>query len=197
MYQTDARHGLTTLTDQDEIAACLPDVTQLYLDASADLTAFAGLLPPSAFFDLYRGDLRSPGARLVKAERGGHVVGFGFGTLLPADTTWWRSLVSSAMPDSFTHEDGRRTFVIRAVVVRPACQGLGYGTALHDALLRGTGTERSTLMVSPRIRPALALCEALGYLFVGAARPEGTDATYLSMVRSEGSTAFHRRPRRR
>ncbi|MEV6481804.1 GNAT family N-acetyltransferase [Streptomyces sp. NPDC051576] len=160
------------------------------------MTVLPGLLPPGEFIERYQQDCQLPGIRLVKIEANGRLIGFGYGLLLQADSDWWSSLTSSAMPDSFTWEDGQRTFAVRAIVVRPHYRRLGHGQVIHDALLRDNPVERSTLMVPPEVPAALGLCENLGYLFVGAARPQESESTYLSMVR-ETSGGSHRKIGRR
>ncbi|MHC3467420.1 hypothetical protein ACYF6T_01785 [Streptomyces sp. 7R007] len=197
MPEADGRHRLTTLTDPDALTASLADLTRVYLDAYADPELLAGLEPPEEFLRRYRRDRLAPGVRLVMSTVAGTPAGFGYGILLQADTDWWHSLTNSAMPESFTREDGRRTFAIHAIVVRPPYRRLGHGRAIHRALLHDNPVERSAFMLRPQIAAALALCETLGYLFVGAARPHGTQATFLSMVRPVTDEGTDRPVRRR
>jgi ribosomal protein S18 acetylase RimI-like enzyme len=91
-----------------------------------------------------------PGFKLTTASTAhGQYVGFGYGYLLPADTTWWQRL-DEPVSDELARETGQRTFAIIDYGVLPGHRGHGVGRAIHDELLRASGAERATLSVQPK-----------------------------------------------
>jgi GNAT superfamily N-acetyltransferase len=98
------------------------------------------------FIERVRGYMRSPAFELVAAYADGRPVGQAFGYALPADARWWNGL-TTAVPDGFTIETGKRTFAFNELMVVPDRQGEGVAHALHDELLGGRPEERATLLV--------------------------------------------------
>lgn len=115
-----------------------------------------------------------PGFRLVLArtthprEEGEHgdYVAFGYGYLLPADTTWWRDIVEPLEAD-FRAETGSRTFAFYDFGVLPAFRGKGIGRLVHDELLGASGAERATLVARPQATETQALYRRWGWQQVG------------------------------
>jgi GNAT superfamily N-acetyltransferase len=102
--------------------------------------------------DYYPKMTARPGFRLATAQvddEQGEFIGFGYGYLLPSDTTWWDG-IDQPVPPEETREDGRRSFALIDFGVLPAWQGKGIGRAIHDELLGGSGAERATLAVQPK-----------------------------------------------
>jgi ribosomal protein S18 acetylase RimI-like enzyme len=111
----------------------------------------------------YLGLTSRPGFRLTTARAGdGDYVGFGYGHLLPAGTSWWDGL-DEPLPAEMTRETGQRTFAVIDYGVVPAWQGKGIGRAIHDELLGGSGAERATLTVRPTATATLAIYRHWGW----------------------------------
>jgi hypothetical protein len=113
-----------------------------------------------------------PGFRLTlarvpggPAEYGGYV-GFGYGFLLPANSTWWQGIVER-LEAEFTAETGRRTFAVIDYGVLPEFRGCGVGRLVHDELLGGSGAERATLAVRPTATQTQAIYRRWGWRRVG------------------------------
>jgi len=89
------------------------------------------------------------------------------------------------LPEDFTHEDGRRTFVIIELAVRKAWRRRGIAAALHTRLLDGLDAERVTLTMrpEPEAAPAQSAYAAWGYQRVGVSHPWDEAPLYDCMVR--------------
>lgn len=137
------------------------------------------------FIDTYQVHTRRPGFRLVLARDGEEVVGFTYGYFLASDTRWWKNLQDIRLPDTFTREDGRRTFAIIELAVRKAWRRHGIAAALHTRLLEGLDAERVTLTVrpEPEAAPAQSAYAAWGYRKTGVSHPGDEAPLYDCMVR--------------
>lgn len=108
-----------------------------------------------------------PGFRLTLARSSveGHV-GFGYGYVLPADSSWWGGILEP-LDEGFTRETGDRTFAVIDYGVLSAWRGSGVGRAVHNGLLSGAGAERATLSVRPTAVLTQAIYRHWGWRKVG------------------------------
>lgn len=139
---------------------------------------------PDDFADFaagWRRRVEQPGFRLVIASDR-EPVAMAFGCQLPVDTSWWDGLLVDA-PRAVTAEWEGRSFAIYEMAVLPSHRRRGAARAMHDALLRGTRTQRSVLLCRPEAAPARATYASLGYTQVGPIRPYGGAPVYDAMVR--------------
>lgn len=81
--------------------------------------------------------------RLVTAETGGRLVGFGWG-YTGERGQWWSDTVHEALREAGDAWIGGH-FEFVELAVRPEHRGSGIGGALHDALLDGLDHERALL----------------------------------------------------
>lgn len=135
------------------------------------------------FISHYQVHVQRAGMRLVIARDNGEVVGFTYGYLLPADSSWWAN-VQEGLPEDFAREDGRRTWVILELAVRKAWRRLGVAENLHQLLLDGLDVERVTLTVrpEPEAKAAQSAYEKWGYREVGLSHPWDEAPFYTAMV---------------
>lgn len=124
-----------------------------------------------ATFRRFRSQMRKPafGAALARTADG-EPVGIAYGYPLGADTRWWDQL-TEPVAEEMRREDGRRTFGLMELAVRPPWRERGIARRLHETLLQGVGAERVLLNVHPGSRAASAAYRAWRYRKVGEARP--------------------------
>ncbi|GAA2112060.1 GNAT family N-acetyltransferase [Kitasatospora saccharophila] len=172
---------LDTVTDPDAAAQALDVIAPLYGQVFAEPPYFEGPRDLAGFLKGYEAFRSMPGFRLVLACSGETLAGFAFGLLLQSDSRWWTGL---DLDDSFTREDGHRTFVIREIAVGPEWRRQGLGRALHAEVVGGTSAERTTLAVRPEAEAATKMYAALGYRDLGTKEPAGEgDPVYRYMIR--------------
>ncbi|GAA2648170.1 GNAT family N-acetyltransferase [Streptomyces vastus] len=137
------------------------------------------------FIDHYQVHAQRPGFRLVLAREGDETVGFTYGYHLAPDTRWWKNLQDVQLPEDFTREDGRRTFVIIELAVRKPWRRRGIAGALHAQLLEGLDVERVTLTMrpEPEAAPAQSAYAAWGYRKIGVSHPWDEAPLYDCMIR--------------
>ncbi|WP_181787081.1 GNAT family N-acetyltransferase [Streptomyces phytophilus] len=124
-----------------------------------------------ATFRRFRSQTRRTAFRAALARtEDGEPVGIAYGHPLGADTRWWDQLTEPVAED-MRREDGRRTFGLMELAVRPPWRGRGIARRLHETLLQGVGAERVLLNVHPGSGAASAAYRAWGYRKVGEARP--------------------------
>ena len=80
---------------------------------------------PDRFWDRIERGSHRDGFRLVTGHVQSELVGFTLGSVLPADTSWWRGFKGTPDPD-LVRETGTRTFGINELQVRPAWRRRGY-----------------------------------------------------------------------
>ncbi|MBB5119194.1 acetyltransferase [Streptomyces eurocidicus] len=150
--------------------------------------AFAG--PPyyetgddvAATFRRFRSQTRKNTFRAALARtEAGEPVGIAYGYPLGPNTGWWDQL-AQPVPEAVRHEDGRRTFGLMELAVRPAWRRRGIARRLHDAVLGDTEAGRVLLNVRPDSKAASAAYRAWGYHKVGDARPWDGAALHDVMV---------------
>ncbi|MFC9285818.1 GNAT family N-acetyltransferase [Streptomyces sp. NPDC057052] len=171
--------------DSQNAAAQLDRFLSAYEEVYAEAPYNEGPSDVAEFIEHYAVHARRPGMRLVLASDGAEVVGFTYGYYLAPDTRWWRNLQDVTLPDDFTREDGRRTFVVIELAVRKAWRRRGVAAALHEQLTSGLNAERVTLTVRPEPEAEAARCayESWGYRTVGTSHPWDEAPLYACMVR--------------
>ncbi|MFJ6568000.1 GNAT family N-acetyltransferase [Streptomyces sp. NPDC091292] len=157
----------------------LPTYTEVY----AEPPYREGPRDIADFTDRFHVQARRPGFRLVLARGDVDIIGFTFGFLLPADTSWWKNLQTPA-PEDFTREDGRRTFAVIELAVREPWRRQGVATGLHTTLLKDIPAERVTLTTrpEPEAAPAQAAYAHWGYRKIGVSHPWETAPYYDAML---------------
>lgn len=138
--------------------------------------AFAG--PPyfktardiRATFKRFNAQTRKDGFLLSLVGVDDRLVGVAYGYPLGPDTGWWRDTLEP-VPAELTVEDGRRSFAVFELAVRPDCQRQGVGRAVHDRLIRGWRGERIILNCRPDDGAAQAFYRARGYRRVTSVIP--------------------------
>ena len=167
----------------DETADMLDAILPAYEEVYVEPPYCEGPRDVADFIARFQKQATRQGFRLVVARDGGEIVGFSFGFLLPADTTWWEGL-REPMPPEFTRETGERTFVIIELAVRKPWRRQGTAAQLHNTLLDGQAVERVTLTMrpEPEAAPAQAAYAAWGYRKVGQSQPWDEAPVYDSMV---------------
>ncbi|WP_327037967.1 GNAT family N-acetyltransferase [Micromonospora maris] len=153
----------------------------LYLEIYADAGDFYGE-------DRYRRQLalhrQRPGWQMVTATVDGELVGYIYGFPLASDTTWWHG-IEEPYPAGFTEEDGRRTFALSELLVRPAWQRQGIAQALHDELVGARPESRMTLLARPDNAPAQAAYRSWGWQRVTRLRPAWDNAPLFDVLTLE------------
>jgi GNAT superfamily N-acetyltransferase len=162
-----------------QLDAFLPAYEEVYIEPPY----CEGPRDVAEFIDHYQVQAQRPGMRLVLARARDEIVGFTYGYLLPAGTRWWQNL-QEPLPDDFTREDGRRTFVIIELAVRKEWRRQGVASSLHATLLNGLSIERVTLTMrpEPEAAPAQAAYAAWGYRKIGVSHPWDEAPFYDAMV---------------
>ncbi|MEV4438078.1 GNAT family N-acetyltransferase [Streptomyces sp. NPDC049577] len=107
--------------------------------------------------------------------------GYAYGAPLPADTRWWAPVDS--LNQAFTREDGRRTFAVSEIMVRPRWRGTGTARRIHDELLANRPEQRATLLVETSQPRVQALYETWGYKPVGQTPQDQDTPALTAMVR--------------
>lgn len=148
--------------------------------------AFAG--PPyfktardiRATFKRFDAQTRKPGFLLSAGHVADRLLGVAYGYPLGPDTGWWKDVLEP-VPAELTAEDGRRSFAIFELAVRPDCQRQGVGRAVHDRLIRALRAQRLILNCRPDAEAAQAFYRALGYRGVTSVIP-WTDAPVYDVM---------------
>ena len=170
-----ARHNGEGLRDQRD------DVLAVYREAYAERLDDPFFYPERFWERIERGSHRD-GFRLVTGRVRDELVGFTLGSVLPADTAWWRGLTGTPDP-GLVRETGNRTFGINELQVRPAWRRRGYAKAMSQALLEGLPVERATLLVRAENTAAYTAYVSWGFHVVGQMRPFDDSPLYEAMVR--------------
>ncbi|HWU08105.1 MAG TPA: GNAT family N-acetyltransferase [Streptomyces sp.] len=161
----------------------LDDFLAAYEEVYAEPPYSEGPSDVAQFIEHYRIHVERAGMRLVIARDGDEAIGFTYGFLLPADSSWWTN-VQQPLPEDFTREDGARTYVILELAVRKPWRRRGVAARLHTLLLDGLPVERVTLTVRPEdgAAPARAAYTSWGYERVGVSHPWDDAPFYEAMV---------------
>lgn len=165
-------HGL--LAQKDELLAVYQEV---YAERLSDPFFY-----PARFWERLEGGSSRDGFRLVTGRVSNELVGFTLGAVLPANSGWWRGLITDVDPE-LLRETGRRTFGINELQVRPAWRRRGYAKALSRALLEDQAVERATLLVRAENTAAVAAYTSWGFYTIGQMKPFDDSPVYEAMVR--------------
>jgi ribosomal protein S18 acetylase RimI-like enzyme len=158
--------------DADTAEKILDQLVAVYLEVHAGDGPF---YTEDRYRQQLSGHMTVSGWSLVTASAGDDMAGYIYGFPLPAKTRWWEGM-QSPVPDGFTDEDGRRTFALSELMVRPAWRRRGIAKALHDELLGSRPEERATLLARPDNAPAQAAYAKWGWQKAAELRPAWDNA---------------------
>jgi GNAT superfamily N-acetyltransferase len=155
------------------------DLVALYLEVYHEpVTSFHG---EERYRRQLAGHLTAPRWEAVTARYADVLIGYVYGFTLPAETRWWRGLLSEVM-DGFTVENGQRTFAISELLVRKQFRRRGVATSLHAELLANRTEERATLLVEPDNVSAQAAYAAWGWRKEAILRPSWEHAPLYDVL---------------
>ncbi|GAB1819635.1 GNAT family N-acetyltransferase [Herbidospora sp. RD11066] len=182
-----------SLWADDNATSMLDTILPTYEEVYAEPPYNEGPQDIADFIDRFRIQTKRPGFRLATARQAEEVIGFTFGFLLPPDTRWWRGLLDPK-PETFTHENGHRTFAIIELAVRAAWRRHGIARRLHTLLLDGLTAERVTLTMrpEPEAAPAQAAYASWGYKKLGRTRPWDGAPFYDAMLLEQSNSQVRR-----
>ncbi|WP_329378355.1 GNAT family N-acetyltransferase [Streptomyces sp. NBC_01716] len=171
------------LYEGKEAAAALDTFLPTYEEVYAEPPYSEAPSDVAEFIEHYQIHVQRDRMRLIIARDGDEIVGFTYGYLLPAYTSWWTN-IQEELPEDFTREDGKRTWVIIELAVRRPWRRRGVAATLHAALLDGLHVERVTLTVrpEPEAAPAQSAYKSWGYRTVGVSHPWEDAPFYTAMV---------------
>lgn len=133
------------------------------------------------FWQRFESYIKDPSFSMVTGRIGSELVGYAFGSRLPAETSWWDGMEDMINAD-ITRETGDRTFAFREILVSKNFQHRGYAHHLHDALLADRIEERATLLVRAD-NPARELYLRWGWTLAGHLQPYPDSPRFESMVK--------------
>ncbi len=162
----------------DAIPGMRDELLAVHVDANAELLD-QPFYSVQRFWERFEGYLKQPGFDLVAGRVDGLLVGYTFGSALPADTQWWTG-IQDAVPGITVRPPGQ-TFAFREILVRKAYQRRGYARRLHDELLASRTEDRAVLGVRPD-NPARLLYRRWGWIHVGYRQPFPDSPRFESMV---------------
>lgn len=171
-----ARHDGKGLREQQD------DILSVYREAYAERLDDP-FFYPERFWERIEGSSYRADFRLVTGRVHGDLIGFTLGSVLPADTPWWRGFKGIPDPD-LVRETGSRTFGINELQVRPAWRRRGYAKAMSEALLEDLPVERVTLLVRAGNTPAYTAYLSWGFRVVGKVQPFDDSPLYEAMVKN-------------
>lgn len=157
-------------------------IVELYAAVFAEPPYHEDAEDVEGFRELLEVEIPQPGFRLVTAEIGTTLVGFGYGYTLRASTRWWEG-IAPPLPPALTAEWDGRTFAIKEIAVAAPHRRKGIARLLHDSLLDHRHEERATLTVRPEAYPAIAAYASWGWSETGRIQPTSNGIEYLVMVR--------------
>jgi ribosomal protein S18 acetylase RimI-like enzyme len=154
------------------------ELIAVHVDARAELLDQA-FYTAERFWERFEVYLQGPGFDLVTGRLQDQLIGYAFGSTLPASTQWWSGIEGADA--TLTEETGDRTFAFREILVRKAFQHRGYAHRLHDELLASRPEKRATLLVRSD-NPARLLYSRWGWSRVGLLQPYPDSPRFESMV---------------
>jgi GNAT superfamily N-acetyltransferase len=161
-----------------DVPAARSELLAVHVDARAELLD-QPFYSADRFWERFERYLEQPGFELVTGSVDDRLVGYAFGSTLPADSTWWSDVEGADA--EFAAETGSRTFAFREILVRKAFQHRGYAHLLHDELLARRCEERAALLVRSD-NPARLLYRRWGWTQVGFSQPFPDSPRFESMV---------------
>jgi ribosomal protein S18 acetylase RimI-like enzyme len=168
------RHDGEGLRNQED------DILAVYREAYAERLDNP-FFHPDRFWERIEQGSHRDGFRLVTGRVQDELVGFTLGSVLPADTAWWRGFKGTPDPD-LVRETGSRTFGINELQVRPAWRRRGYAKAMSEELLDDLPVERVTLLVRAENTPAYNAYVSWGFRVIGQMQPFNDSPLYEAMV---------------
>ncbi|MFI2748513.1 GNAT family N-acetyltransferase [Kitasatospora sp. NPDC018623] len=169
------------LLDGGQAAELEGRLKDVFAEAFAEPPYGEGPADVERAFRRFRSQARRRGFRAAIAFDGDTVVGMAYGYPLSASTGWWDTLLDP-VPEELRHEDGRRTFGLFELAVRPRWRRKGIATRMHRVLVDGIGNARVMLNARPEAAAAQACYRAWGYRRVGSAIPWEGAARHDVMV---------------
>nr|WP_286185263.1 GNAT family N-acetyltransferase [Streptomyces sp. XY431] len=127
----------------------------MFAEAFAEPPYGEGLADVERAFRRFRSQVRRRGFRAAIAFDGDVVVGMAYGYPLSATTRWWDTL-TDPVSSELRHEDGKRTFGLFELAVRPGWRRRGVATRMHHALVAGLDNARVMLNSRPEAAAAQA-----------------------------------------
>ncbi|WP_371484803.1 GNAT family N-acetyltransferase [Kitasatospora sp. NBC_00315] len=168
--QADGEVAVRVL-DGEATAQLEEGLKEVFAQAFAEPPYGEGPADVDRAFRRFRSHTRKAGfLAAVAFGPGGQVVGMAFGYPLTATTRWWDTL-TEAVPDDVRTEDGKRTFGLFELAVRPAWRRRGIATRLHTVLTEAVTNDRVMLNSRPEATAAQAAYRAWGYHCAGTAIP--------------------------
>jgi GNAT superfamily N-acetyltransferase len=160
------------------------EILSVYRDAYAERLHDPFFYPARFWERIARASTRD-GFRLVTGQVRDELVGFTLGSVLPANSGWWRGFKGDVDPE-LLRETGTRTFGINELMVCPAWRRRGYASALSQALLDGLRVERVALLVRAENTAAYTAYQSWGFRTIGQMQPFDDSPVYEAMVREGG-----------
>jgi len=164
----------------DAVPGLRDSLVAVHVDARAELLE-QPFYSAERFWERFENYIKDASFSMVTGHLDGTLVGYAFGSVLSADTGWWRGVQAIDNAD-VTRETGDRTFAFRELLVRKVVQGRGFGHQLHDFLLADRPEERATLLVRAD-NPARSLYLRWGWSGVGYLQPYPDSPRFESMVK--------------
>ncbi|MFC5664607.1 GNAT family N-acetyltransferase [Kitasatospora misakiensis] len=179
------------LLDGERTAGLEEQLRMVLGEAFAEPPYGEGPVDVERAFQRFRSQVRRRGFRAAIAFDGDTVVGLAYGYPLSANTGWWDTLID-LVPSDLRHEDGKRTFGLFELAVRPGWRRQGVATRMHRALVEGLDNARVMLNSRPEATAAQAAYLSWGYWRVSSAIPwEGAarhDVMILDLLRPAPET---------
>jgi GNAT superfamily N-acetyltransferase len=166
--------------DVSGLARYRDELLAVYADAYADKLD-SPFFSPERYWERVEAYASRDGFVLVLGRVDGDLVGYAMGFTLPANSAWWKGLLTPIDP-ALTVEDGHRTFALTYMMVRAAHRRHGYARVLHDALLQDRPEQRAGLLVLPDNIPARTAYRAWGWYQLGELQPFPDAPVYEAMV---------------
>lgn len=114
---------------------------------------------------------------LVTAWHGDTCVGYAFGSPRDGDDLWPQ--IHAALPEL---RPSGPIYIFREFAVTPTQQRKGYGTLIHDELLRGRPEQAAHLLVRQDNGPAQAAYRRWGWVLAGTKKPFEDSPTFDAMA---------------
>jgi GNAT superfamily N-acetyltransferase len=138
-------------------------VVKVYADAMMPPPYGKSISDVQMFASIIERHAERDGFRLFVARADNEVVGFSYGyDSRPGG--WWREQVTEALGPKLTLRWLRDALEFTELAVRPGYQGMGIGTALHDALLADSDRRTAALSTLKQDTRGSMLYEKKGWI---------------------------------